>query len=64
MSAFQSRSQRRASKQKQLRNERIQRFVADQLKVFDRDRTGGLQQSQTREEFLAMVTERAQKTLP
>lgn len=58
-----TRSQRRASKQLSLRHERIQRFVADQLKVYDRDRAGGLPSTQTREEFLAMVTERAKATL-
>lgn len=61
MSAFQTRSQRRASKALQLRNERIQRFIADQIKLFDGDRT--LQESQTREAFVTMVTERAKSTV-
>lgn len=61
MSSFQTRSQRRASKARQLRNERIQRFVADQLKLYDSDR--GLQQSQTREQFATMVAERAKASV-
>lgn len=58
MSAFQTKAQKRTSKAKSLRNEQIQRFVADQMKLYDGDRA--LQSSQTREAFLAKVTERAQ----
>lgn len=61
MSAFQSRSQRRASKALQLRNERIQRFVADQTKLYDGD--AALQASQTRAQFITLVTERAKATV-
>jgi hypothetical protein len=58
MSAFQTRAQKRASKAKSLRNEKIQRFVADQMKEYDT--SDALKASQTREQFLALVTNRAQ----
>lgn len=58
MSAFQTKAQKRASKAKSLRNEKIQRFVADQMKLYDESRD--LQASKTRTEFLLMVSTRAQ----
>jgi hypothetical protein len=63
MSSFQSRAQKRASKQRALRNERIQKFVAEQLRDYDTERRGQPKDHVAREAFAKLVHTRALATL-
>lgn len=63
MSSFQSRAQKRASKQRALRNERIQKFVAEQLRDYDAERRGQPKDHVAREAFAKLVHTRALATL-
>jgi hypothetical protein len=63
MSSFQSKAQKRASKQRALRNERVQQFVSTQLRDYDAERRGQPKDHVAREAFAKLVLTRAQATL-